>query len=158
MVRQNRFPPWLLAALALAVISALVGGGWFYRSQEQRLWRSAEAELQAVLRLKVDQISAWRTEQVADISVIMDDHNFTQRVTDWLVAPDPASAKKLRAQLLSLQTHHHYSDVLIVDVLGQVQLSLADYLGPLHADAKPSLDLAFALTAIHGFRHSLQRR
>jgi PAS domain S-box-containing protein len=142
MVRQNRFPPWLLAALALAVISALVGGGWFYRSQEQRLWRSAEAELQAVLRLKVDQISAWRTEQVADISVIMDDHNFTQRVTDWLVAPDPASAKKLRAQLLSLQTHHHYSDVLIVDVLGQVQLSLADYLGPLHADAKPSLDLA----------------
>ncbi len=142
MVRKNRFPRGLIAALTLAVISALVGGGWFYRSQEQRLWHSAEAELQAILRLKVDQISAWRAEQVADISVLMDDPAFTQRVTDWLVSPDPASAKKLRAQLLSLQTHHHYFDVLIVDAPGQVQLSLADHLGPLHANAKLSLELA----------------
>jgi hypothetical protein len=39
----------------------LTGGGWFYIAQKNRLKDDAESDLSAMARLKVDQISPWRS-------------------------------------------------------------------------------------------------
>lgn len=60
------FSNGMKAFLAPAVISLLFGGAWFYHDQEDGIRKRVEEDLNAIARLKVDQIAAWRERQLAD--------------------------------------------------------------------------------------------
>ncbi|MBK8538035.1 MAG: PAS domain-containing protein [Candidatus Competibacteraceae bacterium] len=141
-MRKNAFPRWLVAVLALVMGAVLAGGAWFYRNQEQHLRRSVEAELQTIAQLKTDQIVAWRSARLADASVLMESPFFLEGVAQLMALPDTANTQLILRRFRSLQTHYHYSDVLLTDAGGQVRLSLSGHPGPLHAEVAQALALA----------------
>ena len=47
----------LILALSLAIVALIAVGGWLYVENERQLQLSAQADLEAIARLKVDQIA-----------------------------------------------------------------------------------------------------
>lgn len=142
MARQNMFPRWLAAALALVVAAVLTGGGWFYRSQERLLQQSANDELQTIAQLKVDQIVGWRAEHLTDAAMLMDNPFFVEGIARWMAGPDAETTQRLLTQFRLLQAHYHYSDVVLVDAVGQSRLSLGGETNPLHTEVLHALTAA----------------
>ena len=154
VARKNAVPCWQAAALAATVAIVLAGGGWLYRSQEQLLRQSAEAELQTIARLKADQIAGWRAERLASAAAFMDKSFFIEGVTRWMASPRAEDTEKILGRFRAIQKYSHYSDVQLVNVGGQVRLSLGGYSGPLPAEEVQALDQAMrerqpALTDLH---------
>ena len=53
-------------ALVFMLLSLLAVGAWFFRAQEQTMREAVKTDLSAIVRLKVDQIAAWRRERLED--------------------------------------------------------------------------------------------
>ncbi|MGQ9600999.1 MAG: PAS domain S-box protein, partial [Anaerolineae bacterium] len=134
---------WLMAVLGLMALGLLTGGVWFYQAHEHTMRSHAEAELTAIAQLKVDQIVQWRAERLGDASILTADPFLAQAVARWLAAPQAEVTSQLLSQFLSMQTHYHYYDVLLVDAEGQVRLSLSGFSGPLHEEALEALAAAW---------------
>jgi hypothetical protein len=78
------FPRWLKAVLALAVLGLLISGARFYHVHNQFLLREAYRDLEAVARLKVDQITEWRKGRLADAAVVMESPFLSQAAAGFL--------------------------------------------------------------------------
>ena len=147
-------PRWLVAALAATVLAMLAGGAGLYRSQYQQFHRDAEQDLQAVARLKVDQIAGWRRQQLREAGELASSLFFIAGVERWLADPHPETTTAILSRFRGLASHHGYRDVLLVDAGGQARLSLSGRLGPLHEDAAQAVALALSdrrpvLTDLH---------
>lgn len=145
---------WLMAIVVTAMIVLLAGGVWFYRSQQHELQQQAEDELQAVAQLKVDQIVAWRAERLGDAALITESPLFVEGVAQWLANPQAGDTASILAQFRALQTHYNYYNVALVDVDGNVLLSLDGEEGLIHEEAQKTLAAALLneqsmLTALH---------
>jgi len=135
---MNTFPRWLTAALVLSVAVILGAGAWFYRNHEHTMQLEVARNLEAVALLKVNQIAAWRAERLAGAAVIAESPFFIQVVARYLADPDDETATAILTRFGS-RKHYHYRDVLLVDVNGQVRLSLTGQLGPLDEEAGRTL-------------------
>jgi PAS domain S-box-containing protein len=132
-----------MALFALTLLVLLVGGGWFYRAQETRLRAEAEENLQAISRLKIDQITQWRDERLTDAEEMLE-RSFTREViARWISALDPGGAEQILSWFRSLQKHYRFSDVLLVDAGGHTLLSLSGRTGPLHAETMHAVESGF---------------
>ncbi|MEW6579261.1 MAG: PAS domain S-box protein [Chloroflexota bacterium] len=140
---QKAFPRRLAAALVLALLVILAGGGWLYRAQEQHLREDAEKDLEAIAELKANQIAAWRAERLADAAVLGHSLFFIEGATHWLADPQAGQAEMILSQFQVLQEHYGYHDVLLVDADGQVRLSLRGQLDPLADDVAQALSVAW---------------
>ena len=132
-----------MAASALAILTLLCGGAWFYSAQQRHFRQEVERNLQSVGQLKVDRINDWLEERLGDASVLVERPHFVETAARWLRDPQAEDAEELLVQFRSLQGHHHYEDVMLVDVHGQVRLSLNGRHGPLPQDAAKTLAAAF---------------
>lgn len=130
-VRQASYPRWLMMLLVLLAAAALAGGAWFYQSQKRFLQQNAEIELQAIARLKVNQIIAWRSERLANATVLMKNPLFLEGVARWTASPHAESSQALTVYLRLLQEYYNYSDVLLMDADGQLRLSVKKRSNPL---------------------------
>ena len=70
---------WLIAIHVITIILLVAGGAWFYRTQERDLRQHAADELQAIAQLKVDQISTWRAERLADAAVLSENSSYQRK-------------------------------------------------------------------------------
>src|SRR5512135_1715108 len=104
-MHENAFPRWLMVTLALAVLALLCGGAWFYHTQEEQLRKRAEDDLQAIAQLKLNQIVAWRADQLADAAVIAESPFFADGVAQWMANGQASQAEDILARFRSLQTH-----------------------------------------------------
>jgi two-component system cell cycle sensor histidine kinase/response regulator CckA len=138
-----------------ALVALLVGGLWFYESERQRQQSAAEANLEAIAKLKVDEIVRWRAERLGDGSVIMAHFLPAEVLARLLTAKERgAPHPSLLAQLRALQRAYGYEDILLADTSGSVRLSLSDAVGKLHDEAVRAIDEAIrtrrpVLTDIH---------
>ncbi|MDD2467383.1 MAG: ATP-binding protein [Desulfobulbus sp.] len=123
-METNKFPPWSMIALVVALIILGGGGVWFFKIEKVAGWELAEKQHAAIAHLKVDQIVRWRTEWLSDASIITDSPFLNRCVALFLREPKGVHAEDLRKYFRSLRTHYRYSDVLLVDPAGQVLLSL----------------------------------
>jgi len=142
-----RTPRSLVAVLALSVLVLLAGGGWFYRTQERQFRVDTEEDLQAIVQLKVDQITEWRAERLADAAVLIENPLFGDTVTGWMADPQPPQSEVLLSWLRSLQRRNGYQDILLVDTAGQIRLSLGEQNTPLNEPAPLALDNALQSSA-----------
>ncbi len=141
-------------AVGLALAIVLAGGAWFYHDQEQQMQRAVEAELEAIARLKVDQIVQWRGERLGDAAVLVGSQFFAEGVKRWLADPQPDLAGKIFARLGSMLQNNRYSDALLVDGRGQPQFAFSGGAGGLHPEDTEALATAFqeqrpVLTELH---------
>jgi PAS domain S-box-containing protein len=160
-LRLRRFSPWersLYAAMGLAILVILAGGGWFYHNQKQHMQHQAEAELEAVARMKVNQIVQWRAERLTDAYVIMDSTYLNDALVKWMKTTEPSDTEKIMDRFRSISKHYQYSDVMLVDASGQVLLSVTGRSGRLHGEVVQVLTSAMrerrplltSLYAAHG--------
>ena len=68
-MNPNPFPRWLVIILVIVPILLVAGGRGFIGRRSATSGDAAD-ELQAIAQLKVDQISAWRVERLADAAVL----------------------------------------------------------------------------------------
>jgi PAS domain S-box-containing protein len=136
------FPRWLKAVLALAVLGLLISGARFYHVHNQFLLREAYRDLEAVARLKVDQITEWRKGRLADAAVVMESPFLSQAAAGFLKNPESKVAEQMLVRFRSLQRHYEYRDVLIADATGVERLSLSGDMHQLHPAALEALRVA----------------
>jgi len=143
-MNMKTFPRWLAVTLAAALLTILIEGVWFYRSQEKYVRQEVEKNLDAIADLKVDSIVAWRQSRLGSAATIMDNRFVRQAAVQWLKDPQPERAEELLALFTSLQTHRHYFDVLLIEppatspsggLEARVRLSLTGQPRPLHFGA-----------------------
>jgi PAS domain S-box-containing protein len=144
----------LMTMGALVFLALLGWGAWFYQAQRQELRRDAEMQLEAVARLKADQIAAWREERLDDAAVLMERLAFIADAKQRLAEPSagasrpPEAAATMKAaeetlrRFRSIQKHYRYHDILLVDPDGRVRLSLSGYAGTHHVGAAAALAAA----------------
>lgn len=140
---MDRIPRWLTTVFALTLLALLVGGGWFYRTQERRLRAEAEDNLKAISRLKMDQITQWRTERLTDADEMLE-RSFTREVIGrWIHAPDPAVKEEILSWFRSLQEHYRFQDILLADAGGRTLLSATGRTDPLHSETMHAVQIGF---------------
>jgi PAS domain S-box-containing protein len=139
---MNSFPSWLKTVLALAVLALLAGGLLFYHVQEQRVRQDVESNLKVITEFKVNEIVAWRADQLAEGSELMASLFFVEGTAQWLADPQSNAATEILSRFRSLQKHYLYRDVFLVDAGARVRLSLSGRLGPLEADSAQALSAA----------------
>jgi PAS domain S-box-containing protein len=152
-----------MALFALTLLVLLVAGGWFYRAQERRLRAEAERNLRGISRLKIDQITQWRAERLADADEMLE-RTFTKDViAGWITAPGPEGAHEILSWFRSLQKHYRFSDVLLVDAGGHTLLSLSGRTDPLHTETMHAVESGFherrsVICDLHMAPHELSPR
>jgi len=105
----------LVVLFGCAVVLMLLAGCWFYHSQELRLRHDAEAVLQAIAQLKVDEIAQWRNMRLADANVLRSDAHFAEEVARYLRTQRPEDAQPIVNRFRILRQYYHYADLQLVD-------------------------------------------
>ena len=142
-MRGNIFRRRIVTLLVLAAVLVLVVSLWFYHAQKADLIRGAEAKMEAVARLKVDQIHAWRAERLADAAVLTKSSLFIEGVIEWLASPGPEATEPILRRFSAYIEHYNYNDALLVDPEGQIRLRYNGEPGFLHPETKQALTEAF---------------
>ena len=135
---------WLVGAFAVVTVALLLAGFVFYRNQERSQRAEAREALTAVSVLKVDQISRWREDRLAD-AAFLEDSYLAGNILQYLSAPTAAGKVVLRSGLLPWQVRQGYAGVALADARGNVIFSLSGTRGPLARDEAAALQQALSL-------------
>jgi PAS domain S-box-containing protein len=138
MHRKKPLRVLLLSILGLAACVA-GGGAWLWQTQERQIRRGAEAVLESIAELKAGQIAAWRSDQLRNGAVLMDDPLWRQAVSQWMALGRAEDAGRILAQFRALQKHYHYLDILLADASGRVRLRLGGVDVELHPESRLAL-------------------
>jgi PAS domain S-box-containing protein len=141
-LRVSHWERTIYVLIVLGCLAVSAGGAWFYQAQERQARRAVEANLEAVARLKTDQIVEWRDARLGDAAVLMESPFFKEGVKLWMANPQAGLAEKILQRFRSTQQHYRYRDVLLVDGNGQVRLSTSGRTGALHAEEQQALSTA----------------
>lgn len=112
----------LLIFAALALMVPLIGFA-IARLYGPQIEREAYANLNAIARLKVEQIENWMGERYGDSAVLAGDDAFAARVGQFAQHEQDAQLSRLILDRLEhLVTHYHYSKVLLFNTSGRLLL------------------------------------
>lgn len=131
----------ILAGVVTSVV-VLAGGAWFCWFEVQQNRQSVESELQAIARLKIDQVVAWRRDRLADAEVLMDSVSLKEEISPWIKTRDPALADKILRRFSVTLQNHHYCRIMLADSAGEVLLDTAGRLGRVTEDEARALEAA----------------
>src|SRR5271157_6568855 len=96
---------WLVPALSLVMLALLAGGAWLFMVQRGRLQAAAEANLNSIARLKVDQLVQWRYERLGDASVLMENPYSAGALVRW-ISGGGEGAEQVLTLFRSLRAHY----------------------------------------------------
>lgn len=126
---------WLFTYAAL-MVAVLIGGGWFFRHEEEHIRRQVIAQLESIAQLKIHQIQRWRAERLGDGQMLVDTPFAAEMVSQWLAAPSPERTADLLDWFQAQRRNYQYSDVVLLDAQGTLRLRLNEESGPLQPDIK----------------------
>src|SRR5690606_37265957 len=111
-------------------------------------------ELQSIATLKLQQLTAWRGQRLADALILMRRHSLTAPAAQFLAETPPGIPDSLRSKLQDYLSLGAYADVALADTSGRVRYSLSGNAGPLGAPALEALKTALhtrepVLTELH---------
>jgi len=113
-------------ALVLIAGGCVIAAGiWMYIEQARMLRDEAEHDLAAIARLKVEQITAWQKERLADGALLAHSPSLGPQFLHWQSNKTPQATESLLRQLRRHQQAKGYRDGLFVSTNGQVCVSLS---------------------------------
>jgi PAS domain S-box-containing protein len=113
----------ILIFLFLALLIAL-SGYIYYRNQKLHIKKELQHELAAIADLKIEQITGWRSERLADAKAFMENDLLAAEVKRWLNGGKTQEGEKnLRKWLISRLRNYDYSSVLLLDPQGRTLLA-----------------------------------
>jgi hypothetical protein len=115
--------PMLVLSLALFIL--IISGGYFYFRYEKKIIRQEQySNLKSIADLKIDQITKWREERLADAKVIAEGSFIRQNFQRWLLSKDSTLEKDLLERFSLLRYNYKYEDVFVVSAGGNLLLDL----------------------------------
>ncbi len=117
---------WLAIGLVATTAALIAVGVWFYARERRQVQDAVERNLTAITRLKVEQIVAWRKDQVDDAACLQEHPFLSQSVASFLMEPTAGNVRNLRVHFDSLARQHDYADIVLVDTNGTALLNLAE--------------------------------
>ncbi|MEW6226179.1 MAG: PAS domain S-box protein [Chloroflexota bacterium] len=134
---------------AVAIVAALLLGATYsvVKGQADAVFAASREELATIGRLRVLQVTAWRDERAADARATAGSPVFADAVEAWLRGPrDGALAGRVEDALRQVADAHHYENLLLVDLAGQLLASAR----PEHALVGPETLTLIATAAATG--------
>lgn len=123
--------PWHLIAVFFLLSLGILTIGYFYHEyQVNHIKQEKQAELAAVLNLKIKQIYNWRQERLADGQVIMADSFFALRVRDLLERRATPELKEEILNRMAALRFYQYQNILLTDSHGEVKLAFPAGVNP----------------------------
>lgn len=140
---------WLASFIAITLVVS-VGAFSHFRSETERIRQEKYREIEAISKLKADQIAQWRQERLGDIRRSSKAPFFVQAVREWLIDPSNEIIQTgIKDRLLLEQREKGYSDVLLLDTEHRILLSAKSQPHALSPAAKQGVEEALAkLTAV----------
>jgi PAS domain S-box-containing protein len=109
----------------IVIIVLIISAGlisFFLQERQER--NGIESDLDAIAQIKIQQITSWRQERLADADLMKDSIFYAEAVSEWLNNPDPEIEIKLHTRLEALVKGHPYKDVLLTNPDGKILFSL----------------------------------
>ena len=124
MKSKASFPPHLKKTILIAILMLLVGcGSWFYRVQKETMLMAVKTDLALIVKLKMEQVVAWRNERLNDGVDLMNRPFLIERLSQFLDNPQACDRKKMLTELRVLQLNRNYTQVLLMDPSGRLHLN-----------------------------------
>ncbi|MGD9161307.1 MAG: PAS domain S-box protein [Desulfobacteraceae bacterium] len=140
---MNLFPGWLKATLAFAIIFLLAGNAWYYQHRKHRVIQEINANLEAVAKLKIDQIAEWRRLRLSEASVIMESRSHKALASRCEEGLSEKDIQESYSTFSAAKAFYNYRDVMITDANGHVCLDLEGDKGSLNEKSQEALKEAF---------------
>jgi PAS domain S-box-containing protein len=123
----------IFVILAVGIVTA---GYIHYRRYETRFREEVEQQLSAIAELKVNELTRWRKERLADASIFFNNPSFTVLVRRFFEHPttDTDAQRQLQDWLGKYQVSAIYNRIRLLDVQGLTRLSLPADLEPSRSD------------------------
>jgi PAS domain S-box-containing protein len=117
-----------LALVLLVLITGIGTAGYaYYTVIRERVKQQNGNQLSAVVELKVNEISRWRKERLADARVIIETPSIAQLVRRYFEGPaESRPMQELLDWMQPLKDQYDYSSVSLLDVNGIARLSLPE--------------------------------
>ncbi len=113
---------WIVLTLILSIL--IIALGFIYLKFEVRKANETKGkELEAIARLKSNQISDWITDEMFDASAIAHNENLVKQIETWLVEPTTENKQNVISFLETLKGEHGYEHVFITGESGNLILS-----------------------------------
>ncbi|TFH49603.1 MAG: PAS domain S-box protein [Bacteroidia bacterium] len=125
--REQKPPfPWTSFGVLIFVALLLLTIVIIYTSGEKKsLIANASNEIEAVAKLKSDQIQRWRREKINDANLIYENRTLVEQIETFFVSDDNGREKlRLEQYLNSLLQNYDFGSVLLVDAGGFPGLSI----------------------------------
>lgn len=121
----KRYIPWHLIFIFLFLASSIaLGGHYFFERQKEIAKKEKHDELSAIAALKVQQITNWRKERLADAKSLYTNPFMLQNIEIWLQNDKPDGlANEILQWMDSLRNLHKYHSILFIDSKKNVLLS-----------------------------------
>jgi PAS domain S-box-containing protein len=133
--------PLYLLSLFIAVV--IISGGYlYYRTQERAARKIVVDQLTSIATLKVEGISRWLKERLADAQVLVSSPFFSEEVGLYFQKPDDRRREKLLSRLSITAKAYYYSEIIILDAEKNIRLSLPPSIGSISPDCYNILDMA----------------
>jgi PAS domain S-box-containing protein len=140
--RSWKFPWHLVLIFSLLSGGIMVLGYFYYQHQVSLFQEEKESNLNVIADLKVNQVSAWRRERMADGWQFFDDHMFAMEVRDWFEGKSPRTQREICTRLMAVK-QDQYEGKALFDLEGRERLIIEE----VKPELLPVLR-AFALEAI----------
>jgi len=114
---QRPATPWPLIVLFFVIlVSAILTGLLFYRSQKEHLLSTSIQELSAISDLRVRQIVQWRNERIADGTYLSQNVTLVRQFSKLMKNVNDRKLKEnLRSDLKALVENYDYRNALLID-------------------------------------------
>lgn len=128
----------ILNILLFLILS--VGGYFYYKYEEKRIYDDVCKELTAISKLKAEQIINWRNERLSEAKFFPNNLTIIKNVEVLLKSRDTQAVSELAKTLITIKTNHLYENIFITNTTGQIIFSLdsnLNYLGePFFSEAQ----------------------
>jgi PAS domain S-box-containing protein len=128
---------------ALGLATAILVIGFLAHSDERRTTHAqVEAQLETIASLKVEQVTSWREERLADARRVTTAGALTDALVRWSANPNPENSTALHRRMNALLVEGRYDAALVVDPDGTVLVASDEAHRSLHPDARSAAEHA----------------
>lgn len=128
---HRTFTRRLVMVVALIGVLIILAGGIYLRRQQADARRMVHVQLDAIARLKAEEISQWRRERLGEARFLNHSSTVARDAATLVAQPDDPSARQRFADWLeSIQGGERYQSALVFDAQARLLMAIPDPAGP----------------------------
>lgn len=117
---RSRLETWLLPVAILLIVPLLAYT--VLTIHRPQVMATAHDNLEAIARLKAQQVTLWLEERLEDVRLFEFNEGFNERVRDLALSGDPEAARQIEARFSSMESSYQYEGTTLLDASGNILL------------------------------------